>query len=231
MPQLAGAAQQGLAAPVTLDARIGPFCHNLDRNHSNKGLMMFRAYLLASLLVFSVTSHAIEPKPRPTPPHSWEDTSEPKMSSPTLKETCDWLREKLMASAGGTFAPGGVASEEKYDEFKFEGCAVSFRSIFKIKGKLPFEKDSQTSFSLSDIDPATVAFFKVEKTPGLLGVSMKTESGADKVTVKTLSRAAGEGIKRTSSISITIPDEAIARRVAKAFQQASTLCRSRKEAF
>ena len=192
---------------------------------------MSRFFALIALLGLSVISLAVEQKPRVARVISSDEPSQQKQASPTLQETADWLKEKLVASAGGTFAPGGMVSDQKYDNFKFEGCTVSFRSILRIKGTPGFEQDTETAFSLSDIDPASVDFFRVEKTSGLLGVSMKTENASDKVSVKTLGRTVGQAVKQTSSVSITIPDEEIARRVAKAFQHSATLCRSRKEAF
>lgn len=155
-------------------------------------------------------------------------------ASPSLQETTDWLKEKLPASTGGTFAPGGIVSEERYKEFKLEGCVLSYGTSFKIAGNrvVPtMEENTEVTIPIGSLDPAGIEVSKTEQTPGLIGVSLKTSAAEEKITVKSFSRGAGGGIKHTAKAYILIQDEAVAGRIAKAFQHAATLCRARKEVF
>ncbi len=119
------------------------------------------------------------------------------LSTLSLKDTKDWLREKITSYAGATFAQGNITFSYRYDAVRFERNTLTFNVTtratipdwYKAKNNVNYpglteiRMDNSVTFELFDIDPANI---KVNKLPDgkSFGVVLNTLGGKTKIFTK-----------------------------------------------
>lgn len=143
---------------------------------------------------------------------------------PSLSTTCRWLREKLQKDAG-------FSDEEKVFEYTFntqveyyveEARGRTFRFVMVVRssgesGGATFcytKSLDLKNTTLGELKKTTLAGGKVAYDVVLLGNVREEVLGSDGTTAK----------RMRSSASISFADEAMAKRVVKAFEHAIRLC-------
>jgi hypothetical protein len=203
-------------------------------------MIIKKVHLCATLLIFILLMlldpiHAVQ-----------RNTSQntQRRSTPSLKETLDWLKEKL-TEAGYTNAKSSASSKdidmERIEGVRYEGCNISYKEISVMGNPEVFQSTfvSAIELPLKEIDPLAV---KIHPTTGknqiyvLKLYSLKRRSkfkvGRTTIFIKygTPSSEPGE-IAYTSEIWLRFEEQEMANRVAKAFIHAIKSCQAVKEPF
>lgn len=154
----------------------------------------------------------------------------PQENSPSLKETLDWLKEKLNAYASFTETVANRDAVQKVDLVNFDECTLTYRYIHK-SASIGLEIQRKFTFSLGDIDPSKL---NIEGKDGHFTLVLHTVDNKPKIKVEMNATFAGPLKEESKWIADTrFPFDSLemADRVSKAFAHAINLCKSHKELF
>ncbi len=160
---------------------------------------------------------------------------------PTLKETLDWIREKLTANANFSPSKGSaIQTVFGFEAKQFDSCEISFVERMHITG-LPDRPGSLISITLGDLDPDAITLNSglKEGTPNtrwspIWQILLKVAANKPPIKSQTITREnRGGSIYSVMSYPISINDEGIGKRLVTAFSHAARLCRQQtvKEPF
>lgn len=150
--------------------------------------------------------------------------------SPTLKETLDWLKEKLTAYASFTETLANRDTVQKVDLVSFDGCTLNYRYVHRA-ASIGLELQQIITFSLGDIDPSKL---KLDGKDGHFTLTLYTVDSKPKIKVElksSFARPLKEQSKWTDSARFPFDNLDMADRVSKAFLRAIDLCKGEKELF
>ena len=161
--------------------------------------------------------------------------------SPSLKQTTDWLAEKMnMFGNGEGEGRGDKAGEKiavKIESARFDGCKLSYTIQTTWRGKSTKIKEISTDYALvlSDLDASKVEIVtnsQVEMVANYSIIHLETPSGALKISHKLKARDSNPGVThdvfslKEASTRIPIADSTLAQQVVKAFVHAINLCKN-----
>ena len=177
--------------------------------------LMF-TFLTLSVTVFAQTGRVNAPKPTASPKEqSTLSQKKPESESePSLNETLNWMRQKLIIGAG--FYSKEEKTRIKISNVKVEDCIIIYTEYFNSGTG---GNDIETSFQLKDIDPSSL---KVEEFLGGFIVSYNTLDSK---------QAINRDGRKTNKGFIGFQEQDMATRFGKAFAHAIKLCASKKEPF
>src|SRR5205085_4902271 len=110
-----------------------------------KALVLSLIWLMNSFLSLAVAQQRTrqtpsQPKTNQSSPNSLlpkvEDTQNPNSQTqeqPSLQETINWLQEQITAYAGITANQQGMSLSFRYDNIRFNGCTLMYKSSTKTK--------------------------------------------------------------------------------------------------
>lgn len=159
-----------------------------------------------------------------------------KTNEPALDETLKWLKEKIGTEAHHK-REGYGTDTYKVDSITFEGCSVSYRSVYESSYPADPRVHRQaynTKADLSALDPGSVKVDKAGARVGKYSVIADTFNNEPKFQHRYESTKAGVKEVRddvTSQVSFIFSDEDLANRVAKALTHAVQSCRQKKQPF
>lgn len=153
---------------------------------------------------------------------------------PSLQETIDWLKSKLNGqkveyteSTVGNTGASSFKSTEEYTNFRADGCTVRW-TMKNVFDDTPYSYD--LDLKLSDLDPVSV---KVETLEPEVSKHMNTRVRGSGISPETwlvvLKVTAFQG--NTFKTGFKFQDREMAKRVAKAFQNAIKKCGGKVEPF
>jgi hypothetical protein len=154
----------------------------------------------------------------------------PQENAPSLKETLDWLKEKLNAYASFTETIANRDTVQKVDLVNFDECTLTYRYIHK-SASIGLEIQQKFIFSLGDIDPSKST---VDGKDGHFTLVLHALDCKPKIKVETNAAFTGplkEESKWIAEARFPFDSLEMADRVSKAFAHAINLCKSRKELF
>ncbi|HET9532751.1 MAG TPA: hypothetical protein VFQ92_20520 [Blastocatellia bacterium] len=149
----------------------------------------------------------------------------------TLKETTDWLKEKLESAAGYHQDDGYKSNTCKIQDVYFQNCSLTFREtrITKLNMRTFMDASVRSALVLSNIDPSKITVAVISGVP-----TVKIPTVEGKKTIKNdldiaLPSRREKTISTTSELELPFEDQDTAERVAKAFAHAVNLCKGKKE--
>ncbi|HKQ06198.1 MAG TPA: hypothetical protein VJ464_13770 [Blastocatellia bacterium] len=150
--------------------------------------------------------------------------------APSLKETLDWLKEKLNAYASFTETIANRDAVQKVDLVSFDECTLTYKYIHK-SASVGLEIQQRFTFSLGDIDPSKS---NIDGKEGHFTLVLHALDSKPKIKVEMNATFAGplkQESKWIADARFPFDSLEMADRVSKAFAHAINLCKSRKELF
>jgi hypothetical protein len=154
---------------------------------------------------------------------------------PSLDETVDWLRGKLPTYANTKNNDGKMTTTDKIEDLVIDRCDINYTYLKLMEanslGMSSFVK-AKVRFALADMDADDVRVQKEKDYYQLLLIcTEKKQKVRLDITARVLGSNAGDRTDYADHAKFPFEDSEMAERVAKAFRNAITLCKKKKEPF
>lgn len=179
-----------------------------------------------------------DPSQQETAPQKSNSTTGDTGSVASLQETTDWLKDKVSKHAGAYLEHTNNdtitgKSRVLYEAINFDKCTLSMKRRQEVKGSAPLSPDdmeAEIMVNLNDLDPASV---KVSPRDKFWRVELNTYNEKQMIEMRApaFKELVGDPLVKENSMVIYFGNDEMAKRVARAFQHAITLCGGKVEPF